>query len=70
MAIDAHHLQQDLNKLDIWEGKRKMAFHPDKLNVLSVNRNNNPIKFNYTLNGHLLESLQEAKYLGLTIRQD
>jgi len=29
-----------------------------------------PIKLNYTLHGHLLESLEEVKYLGLTTRQD
>ena len=46
-----------------------MAFHPAKCNVGSVNRNKNPIKFNCTLHGNPLESLEEAKYIGLTIRQ-
>lgn len=59
-------LQHDLDKLAIWEEKQKMAFHPDKRNVLYVIRSNIPIKFNYTINGHPCESL-EAKYLGLTI---
>jgi hypothetical protein len=46
-----------------------MAFHSKKF-VLSVTRNKNLIKFNYTLHGHPLESLEEAKYSGLTIRQE
>ena len=29
---DAQRLQQNFDKLAIWEGKWKMAFHPDKLN--------------------------------------
>ena len=37
-------LQQDLNKLCIWENKWKMAFHPDKCNVLSVSKIKNPFK--------------------------
>jgi len=49
-TIDVQHLQEDLDKLAIWEGKWKMAFHPDKCNVLSLARNKYPIKFTlYTL---------------------
>ena len=40
---------------------RKMVFHPDKGNVMSATRNKNTIKFNSTLHGHLLESLEAAK---------
>jgi hypothetical protein len=36
----------------------------------SVTQNKNLIKFNYTLHGYLLNSLEEVKSLGLTIRQD
>jgi len=46
-----------------------MAFHSKNI-VLSVTRSKNLIKFNYTLHGHTLESLEEAKYSGLTIRQE
>ena len=49
--------QQDLDNLAIWEGKWKMAFCLDKCEILSVNRNKNPISFNNTLHGHPLESL-------------
>jgi hypothetical protein len=44
-----------------------MAFRPDKYNVLSATRKKNPIKFNNTLHGHPLGSMEQAIYLGLTI---
>ena len=47
----------------------KMAFHSEKCNVLPVTRTNNPIKFNYNLQDRPLESLEEAKYLSLILRQ-
>jgi hypothetical protein len=50
--------------------KRKMAFRPDKYNVLSATRKKNPIKFNNTLLGHPLGSMEQAIYLGLTIGKD
>jgi hypothetical protein len=36
---EALKLQQDLDKLSNWGKKWKMAFHPDKCNVISVTRN-------------------------------
>ena len=63
-------LQKDLDKLGLWEQKWKMAFHPDKCNVLSITRNKTPIKHTYTLHGHELEHVDEAKYLGVTIQSD
>jgi hypothetical protein len=47
-----------------------MAFHPNKCSALSVTRHKYLINFNYTLHGHPLKSLEETKYIGLTIRQD
>ena len=47
-----------------------MVFHPDKCNVLSVSKTNNPIKFNYSLHGQILEHVNSAKYLGVTIQSD
>ena len=44
-----------------------MQFHPEKCNSLSVTRSHSPFKFNYNLKGHVLESVQTAKYLGITI---
>ena len=68
--VDADHLQEDLNKLAEWEGKWKMAFHPDKCNVLTITRKRRPIVREYNLHGHILEAVKSAKYLGCTISAD
>ena len=41
--------------------ERKMAFHPDKFDVMSVTQNKNPIKMNYTILGHPLKSLENGQ---------
>jgi len=53
--IDAHYLQQDATNLQYGKEILKYVFHPGKCNVLSVTRNKNSIKYNYTLYGHTLE---------------
>ena len=50
--------------------KWKMAFHPDKCNVLSITRNKTLVKHTYTLHGHKLEHADKAKYMGVTIQSD
>jgi hypothetical protein len=55
LFFDCTTLQNDLDKLSIWEQKWKMAFHPDKCNVLSITRNKTPITYSYTLHGHQLD---------------
>ena len=67
---DCTTLQNDLDKLSMWEQKWKMDFHHDKCNVLSITRNKTPIKYSYTLPGHQLEHADKAKYLGVTIQSD
>ncbi|XP_071133190.1 uncharacterized protein [Mytilus edulis] len=47
-----------------------MAFHPDKCNVLSVTTKRQPLKHNYTLHNHILESVTSAKYLGITLQSN
>ena len=59
---DADYLQEDLDKLAEWEGKWKMAFHPDKCNVLTITRKRKPIVREYQLHGHTLEAVKSAKY--------
>ena len=44
-----------------------MPYHPQKYNSLSVARSHTPHAFNYTLKGHALESVNTAKYLGITL---
>ena len=67
---DANKLQDDLNKLERWEEKWKMQFHPEKCQVLTVSRNKTKVMHKYTLHGHQLENVDEAKYLGITISSD
>lgn len=70
VTSDSNTLQNDLDKLAIWEEKWKMKFHPDKCQVLSITKKKDPICKNYTLHGHQLEHVTEAKYLGITITSD
>jgi len=67
---DALTLQRDLDKLAQWEQLWKVAFHPDKCNVLNISRNKTPIKFKYCLHDHVLEYVDKVTYLGVTISDD
>ena len=69
-ARDHNLLQEDLQKLENWEQQWDMAFHPGKCTTLPVTKKRNPAKSEYTLHGHTLETVQEAKYLGITITKD
>ena len=67
---DSKILQKDLNTLELWETKWLMEFHPQKCQVLSITKNRRPIQHQYTLHGHVLENVKDAKYLGVTISND
>ena len=67
---DSHKLQTDLNNLAKWEKRWQMQFHPDKYQVLRIINKRNPIIFNYTLHDHILATVTQAKYLGVTITND
>jgi hypothetical protein len=47
-----------------------MAFHPDKCSVLTITNKKNPVKHNYLLHNHTLESVSSAKYLGITLQSE
>ena len=47
-----------------------MEFHPNKCNVLTISRKQNPLHHQYTLHGHILESVTSAKYLGCLLTSD
>ena len=47
-----------------------MAFHAFKCNVLTACRGTNPILADYELHGQILEIVQSAGYMGLTIQSD
>ena len=64
-------LQKDLDKLAEWETRWQMEFHPDKCQVLQITRNRTRrVNSKYVLNGHTLEVVDAAKYLGVTITSD
>jgi hypothetical protein len=44
-----------------------MEFHPEKCTVLTVSKKGSPVKWNYTLHGHILAHETSSKYLGCTI---
>ena len=67
---DALQLQDDLDRLALWEHRWKMEFHPQKCNVLTISRRKTPHHHEYVLHGHVLERVSSAKYLGVTIRDD
>ena len=64
---DSHRLQADLDNLAKWEKRWQMQFHPDKCQVLRITNKRKPIIFNYTLHDHVLATVTQAKYLGVTI---
>ena len=67
---DTNTLQKDLDKLAEWQGAWFVKFHPEKCNVLTITKNCNIKRKDYILQGHILEHVTSAKYLGVTITSD
>ena len=67
---DSHSLQEDLTNMEIWEKDWDMEFNPSKCQVLHITKNKSPIKYQYLLHGQALESVPNAKYLGLDLSSD
>ena len=67
---DCLKLQEDLEAAIKWEQDWLMSFHPDKCNIMNITIKRNPIHFYYNMHGHILESVQHATYLGVTISTD
>jgi len=64
---DQHELQKDLDNLYRWAETWGMEYNPTKCNTMSVKRGRSKLNHIYSLNGHPLLEVQEAKYLGITI---
>jgi hypothetical protein len=47
-----------------------MQFHPEKCNILSITQKRNPIILSYKLHDHILEKVNHAKYLGITLQSN
>jgi hypothetical protein len=67
---DSKQLQTDLDNLVIWEEKWSMEFHPGKCKLLRVTKKRNVIDAHYKIHGQQLETVEKAKYLGVTLRKD
>ena len=67
---DSQRLQEDLDRLGMWEQKWEMEFHPDKCEVIHITHNKKVIQNQYSLHGHILKPVDSAKYLGVTISSD
>ena len=67
---DAISLQNDLWELENWESRWLMEFNTDKCQVLRVSRKRDPLIHEYILHGKILESVDSAKYLGVSITSD
>ena len=64
---DSLALQQDLSALEGWGKDWGMRFNPGKCNIMHMAIPGRPLSFMYSLCGQVLQSVDEAKYLGVTI---
>ena len=65
-------LEEDIENLQVWERRWLMSFNADKCEVLRVsNKRNNIIGSSpYSIHGTPLRTVDEAKYLGVTIHKN
>ena len=64
---DSSVLQQDLDRLSVWESDWDMEFNPSKCQVVQVTGYKKPINAAYKLHGVILETVTCARYLGADI---
>ena len=67
---DSYALQEDLGKLELWEGTWQMGFNVDKCSILTISKRKRQICHAYTLHQQPLERVQSARYLGVEIAHD
>ena len=68
---DTLKLQRDIDRLGNWARKWGMRFQPVKCNMMQLtNKTLNKIQASYTLEGTVLENVENIKYLGVTITND
>ena len=67
---DSSDLQEDLNRLQQWESDWLMSFNPRKCQVIHVTTKRRPVTRTYLVHNQPLESVDSAKYLGVTIKSD
>ena len=67
---DCVQLQKDIDTLGQWARTWGMRFQPRKCNMFRICKKRNPVLYNYSLEGSILEFTEHIKYLGVTISQD
>ena len=67
---DSGILQNDLNTLQEWERTWDMKFYPSRCQVLQTGRARQLIHSQYTFHGEILESVDSARYLWVSISKD
>ena len=65
----AESLQTDTNSLISWAEKWSMLFHPEKCEVIRVTNKKKPLNFAYKTSDHLVKTVEDKKYLGLTLQK-
>ena len=64
-------LQRDIDRLGNWARKWGMRFQPVKCNMMQLTRKHlNKIQASHSLEGVVLENVDNIKYLGVTITND
>ena len=64
-------LQKDIDQLGCWARKLGIRFQPVKCNMMQITRKRfKTIHASYTLEGTVLENVENIKYLGVTITND
>ena len=64
---DCDNLQDDLNKLEIWQNEWQMEFNPSKCNIMCISNKHRPPQRTYFFCGSKLEQVDSASYLGITV---
>ena len=67
---DSELLQKDLTNLENLEKTWQMKFNPEKCYIIHVTKKKIPLKFNYKLHNHILQPVDNSKYLGVTISNE
>ena len=60
-------LQDDFNKLEIWQNEWQMQFNPSKCNIICISNKQGPPQQQYFFCGSKLEQVDSASYLGITV---
>ena len=66
---DCGNLQDDHNKLEIWQHEWQMQFNPSKCNIICISNKQRPPQRTYFFCGSKFEQVDSASYLGITVNR-